>query len=52
MAEATFYQNPDFDEIFVFHSLEVPTSKKEFKPVANDIQLKIAEAFPEIRLPL
>ncbi|MDQ2718473.1 MAG: RusA family crossover junction endodeoxyribonuclease [Bacteroidota bacterium] len=52
MAEVTYYQNPDFDEIFVFHGLEVPTSKKEFKPIAEDIQLKIAEAFPEICVPL
>jgi hypothetical protein len=25
------YQNPDFDEVFIFYKIEVPTSKKEFR---------------------
>jgi Holliday junction resolvase RusA-like endonuclease len=52
MAEATFYQNPDFEEIFIFHGLEVPTSKKEFRPIAEDMQSKIVKDFPEINFSL
>lgn len=48
MAEKTYYQNPDFEEIFVFHGLEVPTSKKEFKTIPENIQKRISEKFPEI----
>lgn len=31
--EVTFYQNPDFDEVFIFYDEEVFTSKEIFKPV-------------------
>lgn len=41
------FQNPDFDEVFLFHKLEVPTSKKEFKPVEIQIQKKVMELFPD-----
>lgn len=46
---AQYFQNPDFEEIFVFHGLEVPTSKKEVKPFDAEIQLKISNAFPSAR---
>ena len=52
MAEKRYYQNPDFEEIFVFHGLEVPTSKKEFKSIPENIQSRIREKFPEIDFPL
>lgn len=48
MAEKRYYQNPDFEEIFVFHGLEVPSSKKEFKYIPENIQSRICEMFPEI----
>jgi Holliday junction resolvase RusA-like endonuclease len=35
MEIATFYQNPDFDEIFVFVGEEVSSSKDAFKPVRD-----------------
>lgn len=52
MAEKTYYQNPDFEEIFVFHGLEVPTSKKEFRPIPENIQSKISKDFPKINFQL
>ena len=48
MKETTFYQNPDFDEIFIFYDLEVPTSKKQFKPIDEQLQKNIQGSFPEI----
>lgn len=52
MATAQYFQNPDFEEIFVFQGLEVPTSKKEFKQLDEEMQLKITTVFPEISIPL
>jgi hypothetical protein len=52
MREKKYYQNPDFEEIFVFHGLEVPTSKKEFKPLPENIESRIKEKFPQIDFPL
>ncbi len=33
----TFYQNPDFDELFIFYDEEVFTSKEIFKPVEGGL---------------
>lgn len=52
MNTVPFFQNPDIDEVFVFHRIEVPTSKKEFKPIAQEIQEKIKLAFPELDMQL
>ncbi|MGN6212030.1 RusA family crossover junction endodeoxyribonuclease [Parafilimonas sp.] len=52
MGTVQFFQNPDIDEIFVFHRIEVPTSKKEFKPISQEMQEKIKQVFPELNVPL
>jgi Holliday junction resolvase RusA-like endonuclease len=48
MATKHFYQNPDFEEIFIFLNIEVPTSKKQFRPLDDFIQKKITKTFPEL----
>jgi Holliday junction resolvase RusA-like endonuclease len=48
-APRTYYKNPDFDEIFIFLDLEVPTSNKRFHQIDTTLQQEIQKLFPDVK---